>query len=280
MSRAKFASSAVALLKDFGFDGLDVDWEYPADASQAANYVELLKACREEMDAYAATLPEKHHFELTVASPAGPQHYEKLDLSGMDRYLDFWNLMAYDFAGSWDAVTGHQANIEHSDSNGKCTPFSTERAVEYYKSHGVAGHKIVVGMPLYGRAFENTDGLGCGFSGVGAGSWENGCWDYKVLPHPGAEEIFDEDAKATYSYDPASRRLVSYDTPHMARLKAQWVKKHKLGGAMWWESSADGEGEKSLIGNVVGVLHHLDKGKNCLDYPHSQFENLKKKFQV
>jgi chitinase len=198
----------------------------------------------------------------------------------MDRYLDFWNLMAYDFSGSWDSVAGHQANLEPSHSNGKCTPFSTQRAVEYYKSKGVPGHKIVVGMPLYGRAFEGTDGLGCGYSGVGQGSWENGVFDYKVLPLAGAEERFDEEAKASYSYDPAKKQLVSYDTPNMARMKAEWIKCHGLGGAMWWESSADGEGERSLIKTVVGELGCLDKGENCLDYPQSQFENLKKKFQV
>jgi len=133
-------------------------------------------------------------------------------------------------------------------------------------------------MPLYGRAFENTNGIGQPYSGVGEGSWENGVFDYKVLPRPGAEEIYDEDAKATYSYDPATRHLVSYDTPHMARIKAEWVKKHGLGGAMWWESSGDGIGEKSLISTVVGILGHLDTTQNCLEYPHSQFENLKKGF--
>jgi chitinase len=198
----------------------------------------------------------------------------------MDQFLDFWNLMAYDFTGSFHSVTGHQANLENSDGNSKCTPFSTQRAVEYYKSQGVVGSKIVIGMPLYGRAFEGTDGLGYSYSGVGQGSWENGVWDFKALPHIGAKELYDEDAKATYSYDAAKRTLVSYDTPHMARQKAQWIIQHGLGGAMWWESSGDGTGENSLIGNVVGVLDHLDRGHNCLDYPHSQFENLRKRFQA
>jgi len=231
------------------------------------------------MDSYSSSLPSPHHFELTVACPAGPQNYKIMDIAGMDRYLDFWNLMAYDYAGSWDQVAGHQANLKASRSNAGATPFNTEQAVEHYRKQGVAASKIVLGMPLYGRAFENTDGLGKPFSGVGQGSWENGVFDYKALPLPGAEERFDEESRATYSYDPARRHLVTYDTPSMAREKAEWIKKNGLGGAMWWESSADNMGGQSLVGNVADALGTLEGNRNCVEYPHSRFENLRKGFK-
>jgi chitinase len=66
----------------------------------------------------------------------------------------------------------------------------------------------------------------------------------------------------------------------MARKKAAWIKEHRLGGGMWWESSADGKNEKSLIANVVDVLgvENLEKRANCLEYPESKYENLKKSF--
>ena len=169
--RSKFASSSVQLIKDYGFDGLDIDWEYPKSQDEAQNFVLLLRTCREALDSYASTLPQTHHFELTVACPAGPQNYEKMDIQEMDHYLDFWNLMAYDYAGSWDANAGHQANLYPSRTNPMATPFNTEQALKYYRDQGVPSNKIVVGMPLYGRAFENTDGLGKQFQGVGEGSW-------------------------------------------------------------------------------------------------------------
>jgi chitinase len=231
--RQKFASSAVSILKEVGFDGIDIDWEYPKSSAEAQHFVLLLKACREAMDAYSATLPHRYHFELTVASPAGPQNYDIMDLRNMDPYLDFWNLMAYDYAGSWDAVAGHQANLRPSRSNAASTPFNTEQAVEYYTRQGIAAHKIVVGMPLYGRAFENTDGLGRQYQGVGEGSWEAGVHDFKTLPHAAAEERYDAEAGASYSYDPSKRKLVTYDTVEMAKKKAEWIRSQGLGGAMW-----------------------------------------------
>lgn len=279
--RQTFARTAVDLIKNLGFDGIDIDWEYPSSPAEAADFVSLLQECRSALDAYASTVPGNPHFELTVACPAGPQNYEKLDLPAMDRLLDFWNLMAYDYAGSWDSVAGHQANLFPSPENPRRTPFSTSRAVDYYTLHGVPADKIVLGMPLYGRAFENTDGPGEPYSGIGQGTWEAGVYDYKALPLEGAQEYEDRDLGASYCYHSERRVMVSYDTVPMARCKAQYIKDRGLGGAMWWESSADKQGHESLIGNVVQVLggpQTLQRKENCMAYPLSKYDNLKNGF--
>ncbi|KAI9834249.1 MAG: hypothetical protein M1819_003087 [Sarea resinae] len=281
--RRKFAESATQLVQDLGLDGLDIDWEYPQNDSQAMDFVSLLQETRSALDQCASRQGGDSRFQLTIASPAGPSNYEKLHLKEMDRYLDFWNLMAYDYAGSWDPTAGHQSNLYPSASNPASTPFATSSAIAYYTSHGVPACKIVVGMPLYGRAFSSTEGPGQPFSGVGEGSWENGVWDYKALPKPGAEERTDQEAGATYSFDPQQRIMVSYDTVEMARRKARFVEENALGGAMWWESSADKEGDASLISTVFKELGghdggRMDRSLNTLVYPQTKYDNLRNGF--
>ncbi|EPE02674.1 n42 [Ophiostoma piceae UAMH 11346] len=274
--RTNFAKTAVTLVKDWGFDGLDIDWEYPASATEADNFVALLQAIRAELDSYSAQYANNYHFLLTVASPAGPVHYNNQRLGQMAAVLDFFNFMGYDYAGSgFSTYSGHQANLFPSIGNPNATPFSTDAAVADYIKAGVKPSQIVLGMPIYGRAFDATAGLGKSFSGGGtAGSWEVGIWDYKVLPRAGATELIDAEAGASYSYDPSAQELVTYDTPDIVKAKVAYVKSRGLGGGMFWEASADRTDDKSLIGTSFAALGSLDTTQNLLSYPNSQYANI------
>ena len=229
---------------------------------------------RSALDAYAAEYAPGYHFLISVASPAGPVNYDILHLAAMDAYLDQWNLMAYDYAGSWDTDSGHQANIFPNPANANSTPFSTNKAITDYIAAGIAPNKIVMGLPLYGRAFEETTGLGQPFTGIGSGSWEDGIWDYKVLPKSGATEIFDSVAQASYSYDSSVQELITYDNVASALNKAVYIESNGLGGAMFWETSGDKTGTGSLIAAVGGSLATLDSSQNLLSYPDSQYANM------
>ncbi|PWY92424.1 class V chitinase [Aspergillus heteromorphus CBS 117.55] len=285
-SRANFATTATKLVTDLGFDGIDIDWEYPKNDTEAQNMVLLLQKCRETLDATAGA---NRKFYLTIACPAGPDNYTKLKLPQMTPYLDFYNLMAYDYAGSWDTVAGHQANLYPSTSKPASTPFSTNQAVNYYmQTGGVPASKIILGMPLYGRSFTNTAGPGTAYSGVGQGSWEQGVWDYKALPRPGATESVDASIGASWSYDASARTMISYDNVAVGEQKLNYIKQLQLGGGMWWETSGDKGGKTankadgSLIGTFVegvGGVAALDQTHNALSYPESKYDNLKREFQ-
>jgi chitinase len=273
--RQRFASSAVKLVQDWGFDGLDIDWEYPANAAEAQHFVLLLKACRQALDAYAAQHAPGYHFQITIAAPAGSQHYSIMDLPAMDPYIDGWHLMAYDYAGSWDSTSGHQSNLYSNTNNPQSTKFSTEQAVRDYISRGIPAHKIVLGLPLYGRSFEATTGLGQPYNGIGQGSLQSGVWLYRDLPRPGAQEVYDDVAKASYSYDSNKRELVSYDTVSSAIAKAQYLVGRGLGGAVFWEASGDKKGSQSLVDTLAQQMGGLDMSPNLLSFPASQYANIR-----
>lgn len=260
--RKRFANSCVDMIKNYGFDGIDIDWEYPQNTQQGSDFLALLTAVRKALDAYADSLASKNsgfgkqprpHFPISIAAPAGEKNYQNMPLKEISQVVDFINLMAYDYAGSWDKTSGHASNLAASKSNPKSTPFNTNSVIQAYENAGVPSNKIILGMPLYGRAFTNTAGLGQPYDGVGKGTWEAGVYDFKDLPLAGAKEYYDPEAQATYSYDNSTGMLVSYDTIGMAKMKIDYIKNNKLGGAMWWEVSGDGTGAKSIITTVSSL---------------------------
>lgn len=271
--RRTFARSAVDILKNLGLDGLDIDWEYPDNPEDSLNFVDLLRQIRLELDSYALRvgLP-RDQFELSVAAPAGPIQYQRFRIKDMDQYITFWNIMCYDYAGPWSITAQFHSNLFQGD-------ISTDSSIKYYINSGVASQKIVMGIPIYGRSFANTDGLGKAFSGIGRGSWEAGTYDYKTLPLPGSQESVDLKAVSVSCYDPKSKILVTYDNEKTVKEKTTYLQKNGLGGGMWWESSADfpSSSNKSLVSTFSRIIgtQNLDQKQNCLSYPESGYDNIK-----
>lgn len=278
--RQNFVSSTVQLVTDWGFDGVDVDWEFNAYTpapGDAQNFVLLLQELRSAFDQWAAQHAPGYHFLITVASPTGPATYGLLDIADMVQYVDSWNLMSYDYAGSWSNTSGHQANIYFDSSNMDATPYSTDQAVEAYLAKGIAPSSILMGLPLYGRSFEETSGLGDTYNGVGPGDgiFGLGQWRYKDLPRSGATEDFDNVASATYSYDSSTDELISYDNVRSTVVKSAYLKGKGLGGAMFWSADSDKTGSDSLVATMADQLGDLDGSENLLDYPTSQYDNIR-----
>jgi chitinase len=166
------------------------------------------------------------------------------------------------------------ANLNPSVLDPPSTPYSTQKAITDYIANGVTTSKIIMGLPLYGRSFEETAGLGLPFTGVGSGSWEAGVWDYKVLPRAGATEYYDSEVVGSYSYDGSTEELISYDNVETIKTKANYIMNTGLGGAMFWESSGDRNDTESLISTTAGIFPGLDQSQNLLTYSASAYANL------
>lgn len=279
-----FAKSAVDLVTNLGFDGIDIDYESITGPDQMKQFLDLLNKTRSGLDAFTADISASP-FSLSFAAPMGSQNYDVLDLPAMDKYLDFWNLMGYAYTGSWNTDSGHQASLFNSTTNPFSTPVNSNTSIHYYIAHGATPSKLVLGCPLYGAAFNNTAGPGKPFDGLGSqGSLgQAGLWNYNSLPAPGfnATTIELPEIGASYSYDAQKKYMISYDTPKIAAVKAEYTKKMGLGGLMWWDVSMDKTGNSSVIGAAVrkfGGASALDQSKNNLNYPTSKYDNLRAGF--
>lgn len=272
--RKNFAKSAVEFVANWGMDGVDIDWEYPSTPEEGSAFTSLLKEVRTALDAYSKKSANGYKFLLTAAVPADPVKIARLDLKGMEPLLDAWNVMSYDYAGSWDKTSGHQANLNPSGDKA-VTPFDTEAAIKAYTDAGIKKKNIQLGLPLYGRSFQGTEGPGKPYTDVGPGGIEKGVWLYRDLPLQGAKETWDDKLGASWSYDAGKKELISYDTPEAAKKKADYLMKKGLGGAFFWDAAGDKTGSDSLVGILHSSMGKIEAGQNLLSYPESKFNNIK-----
>lgn len=253
-ARMAFASCAKEFVERFEFNGIDsksksrvgeehstsymrctVDWEHPSDPEQGQNYNQLLVILR-------TYLPSPTYI-ITSALPAGEWALRHVNLAQAAAYLDFINLMAYDFSGPWTKFSGHHAQLHCPQIPGSDVTASCSSAVTYMLSKGVPSRKILLGVPTYGRSFLGATKAGQSFSGHGG---EEGTFEYRDLPRPGTHEQIDEIAVAAFCIG-SDGGFVTYDNPRTVQLKALFAKQHRLGGLFYWTGTADLQGPRSLI---------------------------------
>ncbi|MBC3920758.1 glycoside hydrolase family 18 protein [Undibacterium sp. CY18W] len=176
-ARQKLAQSCIAFMRDYGFDGIDIDWEYPR-AEDSANFVALLKEIRRQLK--QEKRDGKPAWQLTIAAAGGAFNMARTYqyLPQIAAQLDYINLMTYDLNGPWEQQTNHNAHLygntgEHLFENPlRALPFkpalskkvleqrfpspfalTVDAAVQQYLRAGVPAAKLVLGLPFYGRAF-------------------------------------------------------------------------------------------------------------------------------
>lgn len=245
--RAVFTKSVVDLLLAYNFDGLDVDWEYPANRGGApadkVNYIALLEDLKE------AFTPHGFMLSSAVSESAMENAY---DVPAMSRIFDQIHIMAYDFHGSFETVTGHNAplfgnpNIESGDQ----LKLNIDSSVRDWIDKGASPSKLILGMPLYGHGFTLNDpdkhGLyELAYQGSPAGPYtqQTGTLGYNevcemFLKDPtGWTVVRDPYYQAPYAYK--GNVWIGYDDKESLKAKAEYAMSMNLGGAMVWSLETD-----------------------------------------
>nr|6KST_A Chain A, Family 18 chitinase [Chitiniphilus shinanonensis]6KST_B Chain B, Family 18 chitinase [Chitiniphilus shinanonensis]6KXL_A Chain A, Family 18 chitinase [Chitiniphilus shinanonensis]6KXL_B Chain B, Family 18 chitinase [Chitiniphilus shinanonensis] len=267
-ARKRFADSAVAFIRKYGFDGVDIDWEYPVEGGaenmkhrpeDKQNYTLLTRSLREALD--TAGKADGKYYELTTAVWGNDKFIANTEMDKVSRDFDFINVMSYDFNGTWNKFSGHNApfvNDPAYDKPGIGKTFNVVSAVEAYLKAGVPADKLVVGVPLYGYSWKgcaagerNGEYQDC--NGKGRGTWEDGNLDFtdiekNLLNKKGFKRYWNDTAKAAYLYNAETGEFVTYEDPQALKIKLDYIKSKGLGGAMYWEITAD---RKQTLVNLI-----------------------------
>lgn len=263
-SREKFVDSCINLMNKYKFDGIDLDWEYPVSGGLAGNhnrpedkqnYTLLLKRFREKL------APGKL---LTIAAPAGPNKIPNIEWDKISSYVDWVNLMAYDFHGGWDSITGHHAALYPNPSDPSPLTLNADSAINHIQRLGFPLNKLTLGVGFYGRGWQSVGSYNNGLFQPGVksslGTWESGVFDYHDLVNnyiPSYQSLFDNAARVPYLYSTATQTFISYENPESMQIKAQYILNRGLAGVMFWELSGDirnSNSNDSLLGTLYRRL--------------------------
>lgn len=235
-----FAESLTSMMSTYGFDGVDIDWEYPG-ADDRSGKPEDFKNFTKWMKRLKAKLGKKG---LTITLPSSYWYLQHFDIVGLQSHVDWFNLMSYDLHGSWDATNKFTGPFINSHTN----LTEIQDSVDLLWRNDIDPDKVVFGVAFYGRSFTLTNPScstpGCTFaSGGNPGKCSNTAGvllnteierivsDNKLTP-----KLLSKEGVKTISW---GNQWVSFDDEQTFTLKGNFAKRQCIKGVMVWAISQD-----------------------------------------
>ena len=243
-TRSRFASACAKQIRQHGFDGIDIDWEFPCYAEHRGtpadkqNCTALFQALRDTLDQLGRM--DGRRYQLSAALPAGPVFTASFEMEKISVLLDMLNIMTYDFNGPWDPLSGHNAPLFAGP--GADSTRSVDAAFRMYTGQfHVNPAKLNLGVPFYGHAYAACKGPGEPHGGEEHLHFSSqGAFYADIVRLSGQfEKKWDEAAKVPYLIQPAWNVFVSYDDSQSVSLKAKYAAEHGACGLVIWELTGD-----------------------------------------
>jgi len=265
-ARRKFSASCMELVKKYGFDGLDIDWEYPVTGgkptdhkrmSDKENFVLLLEQLRSDLDA----LEKGRHPLLTIASTCYHAHLGDLATGGLARVLDWFNIMCYDMNEMEPKLTFHHSGLFASETSRKAVGdakyANCDAAVQWYLDQGVPAAKIVLGVPFYGQIWSDVSDVNHGlYQRFGGRPVEDGVLSFREIDESYLaiySRQWDDEAKVPWLYSRKTKAMISYEDAESLTAKADYVLKKDLAGIMFWDIAQD-DSRFTLLNTIYNRL--------------------------
>lgn len=259
-SRSKFARTSVDIVADYDLDGVDIDWEYPGQigdnnefrTEDKQNYTLMFEAIRKELDELSKITGK--YYELTTAVGASYSYIEYTEMDKAVKYLDFVNLMTYDFYTSGDSA-GHHSNLYPPEDYDKDA--SAHKSFNIFLEAGVPAEKLVMGLPFYGRSWIMKSADQHGINMPVEGRARGGGYTYikdSLVNKNGFVRYWDENARAPYLFNSETNQLVTYDDEESVKLKCEYVIDNNMAGMMFWQYASDPN--EYLLDAINEYLYH------------------------
>jgi chitinase len=231
-SREVFSRSLTDIINDYGFDGVDLDWEYPCDGVAGIEYSPEDKP---NFTALVALLREKLGKDkiISMAVGAGEKYPKDLEIDKLVGLMDLFNIMTYDMA-KW-SLSSHHTSLYESDISHS---MYGDKAIRLYREAGVPRDKIILGSSFLARIFKNVDGINCGANGEPPG-FSGGYPDTMARVNAAGGLFYDEKAEVPYAYNAKEKTFITFDNERSLKAKRKYVETEGLAGIMFWEYSCD-----------------------------------------